>query len=175
MDSFLFFFFFVFLNLLFPNVASSRPFPPSGRSHHPGHHSWLSSLPPAPPPAAPNLCLAAMVRLGGNGFSRYLDGGKWDPFTPRSAVDYLTCERLIAMQDSGMCDTLISRVNGQGSRREGGGSTWRTVCVTGGRIPAEAPATLLFFHSAADNRHTNRLDWLASTWFVQDTFRMGSI
>lgn len=34
-----------------------------------------------------NLCLAAVVRLGGNGFSGYQDWGKWDPFTPRSFLD----------------------------------------------------------------------------------------
>lgn len=34
-----------------------------------------------------NLCLAAVVRLGGNGFSGYRDWGNWDPFTPRSFID----------------------------------------------------------------------------------------
>lgn len=62
-----------FLNL-FLHEASSRPVLP--QSTHtilsPGVF-WLPSpfiLPPQ------NLCLAGVVRLGGNGFSRYLDRGK---------------------------------------------------------------------------------------------------
>lgn len=53
--------------------------------------SFLESFPLEfsgyPSSLSQNLCLAAVVRLGGNGFSGYRDWGKWDPFTPRSFLD----------------------------------------------------------------------------------------
>ena len=80
------FFLLFFPNLFFLYEASSQPVLP--RSTPTFLSPW--SFPPPTfllliPPQ--NLCLAGVVRLGGNGFSGYRDRRKWESFTPRPVLD----------------------------------------------------------------------------------------